>query len=1488
MTLTVEHFGVPGLNEEGSIGIVPSKCKKNCNFRGVCEAGTCYCQPGFSGKRCEKETLSKKGNYAMDEVGMVAVAVFLFFFLLTFTVLQYQEYSKKATERAMGYADFHLAAAAPIMGWMSWERFRCETDCTKYPNDCIHEKLYYETADALVASGLAAAGYDQVSIDDCWTLFGNGRDPQNNNRLRPDPKRFPGGIKKLADYVHGKGLKLGIYSDAGNATCGGYMGSRGFEDLDAQTFYEWGVDYLKLDGCFIDTPEEMEGLYGKMGRALKKAYGNHVEGAEEVLVGEKKQEDDFGTGGEKTEDAELSMKRAVTTRAPIKYSCSWPAYLGDDERVKPYDKMFTNALCDTWRNWADIDNSFTSLKQIVNHWAVYTKTFESVPAQAINDPDMILAGDDHYGRVLSLDAAKLQLAVWSVVKAPLFLAADVRKFADEFFKPYVGVLTDETFLSVVKAGSDVIGGCVYGCGSLKGESTTSQRLRLSLPFPSRKDNRVWKAPADVQIWSRRMGEKEIAVAFVNLNEKKAAKHHQQDEMVYDAGSVFIMLLSPLCLIWFPIVVAALALAGQKTLGHMVKKQQSGNFFCLELEILDAWKNRRQFRLTMAGIAYDGKGGDEVCLRTGYIRFPGGLQSYTRKSLCDLVTMETLMWYDEERQLVLVGYLYEFCAIVDINTEPAHFLEHPIFRLTDTVTVHPPGAMFPLDQRYWGLGISLKHPPGYRMTQMSYQSLEDPVIYMPGGLSNTIGGYADPDGKVHTPVPQNAKATEAGAPFPGDEAAASRAEMRPRKRLADATKLLAKWLEEHKASNGSKPAPADPVGSGAGEKICEEDSSIAMEQEQTRLVLDFVGLLDIQQASAGQSGDKNKKTTRKSKLPAKNRTKTATAQMTKLPAVEAHPQSAYVLLRNWLQSSQLIVNMGTQFGGPVSVMCVDKIIKTLDRVAAGERNWHLPQPGEKQDASGENYDAALMHLALLLCLFSDGILFDNASTPKAEQPHPACPEAVRMFAVTLFALAYPNRVFDSRSPRKPISVASGLPIRPNADQEQFVLCCFRDQSFEHVDGNRNQGKNAEGNEDAAAVDRAFAALMDPYSLQDLRVVCLTDCDVQKRTVSTPTTGQSERIFWLSRHDHNSWDVEVNREAFLHYEIVDCAEELERSRRVHRATVLTRNQNRELHFLREEDITDFDAQCVMQRWTVERIGMSCRSGVPCLGFQNLAGLSDAEIYRKSVQFVQRARVGEKILRAVVGLGDANLPSAHVANASLFYEERYSGISAHHGRFHVPFASLGARLRGIEETTTAGNDSAPSLKSCFTSALTKVECDNQELIAGLLERSGGKTSMVLPFLPGAPQSATDYALEDFFWERYAALADGDDADAEDEELPGVASAVLTMCAEEGLDVDTVIAEPAICCQKIRSALEDIGKQVTKSRKTVKHLRTLTRLGLLNLESELVRRNVRGSHITYHGPGGAATIVRNHRGTAPLTSKQFVEKAQQLGGVGGERGGA
>ncbi|CAD7925365.1 unnamed protein product [Amoebophrya sp. A120] len=102
--LTVEHFGVPGLNNDGVVGIIAPQCKKNCNFRGLCSDGVCYCQPGFSGNSCDRETVSKRGNYALNEVGMVSLGVFLVVFMLTFSCLQYQEYSKKATERAMGYA----------------------------------------------------------------------------------------------------------------------------------------------------------------------------------------------------------------------------------------------------------------------------------------------------------------------------------------------------------------------------------------------------------------------------------------------------------------------------------------------------------------------------------------------------------------------------------------------------------------------------------------------------------------------------------------------------------------------------------------------------------------------------------------------------------------------------------------------------------------------------------------------------------------------------------------------------------------------------------------------------------------------------------------------------------------------------------------------------------------------------------------------------------------------------------------------------------------------------------------------------------------------------------------------------------------------------------------------------------------------------------------------------------------------------------------
>lgn len=145
----------------------------------------------------------------------------------------------------------------PPMGWMTWNMFKGD----------ISEQLIRETADAMVESGLADAGYKYIFIDDLWQ---GGRDCHNN--IIPDPKKFPNGMKAVADYVHSKGLKLGIYSDAAQLTCGGSTASYGFEEQDARTFASWGIDYLKYDYC--NAPEDSATArlrYRTMANALQKS-----------------------------------------------------------------------------------------------------------------------------------------------------------------------------------------------------------------------------------------------------------------------------------------------------------------------------------------------------------------------------------------------------------------------------------------------------------------------------------------------------------------------------------------------------------------------------------------------------------------------------------------------------------------------------------------------------------------------------------------------------------------------------------------------------------------------------------------------------------------------------------------------------------------------------------------------------------------------------------------------------------------------------------------------------------------------------------------------------------------------------------------------------------------------------------------------------------------------------------------------------------------
>lgn len=150
---------------------------------------------------------------------------------------------------------FQGLAKTPPMGWNTWNKFACNVD----------ENLIRSAADALVSSGLRAAGYNYIVIDDCWH---GERD--SLGFIHPDAKRFPNGIKALADYIHSKGLKMGIYSDAGAKTCGGHPGSRGHEYQDAIMYAKWGIDYLKYDWC--DTEGlKAEGAYTTMRDALHTA-----------------------------------------------------------------------------------------------------------------------------------------------------------------------------------------------------------------------------------------------------------------------------------------------------------------------------------------------------------------------------------------------------------------------------------------------------------------------------------------------------------------------------------------------------------------------------------------------------------------------------------------------------------------------------------------------------------------------------------------------------------------------------------------------------------------------------------------------------------------------------------------------------------------------------------------------------------------------------------------------------------------------------------------------------------------------------------------------------------------------------------------------------------------------------------------------------------------------------------------------------------------
>ncbi|MFI1675594.1 NPCBM/NEW2 domain-containing protein [Streptomyces sp. NPDC020607] len=261
-------------------------------------------------------------------------------------------------------------APTPPMGFNNWNSTHCRAE--------FDEAMVKGIADIFVEKGLKDAGYQYVNLDDCWAL------PQRdaNGKLVPDPVRFPNGIKAVADYVHSKGLKLGIYTSAGTKTCNsaGFPGALGHERSDAQQFADWGVDYLKYDNCNNQGVDAKQ-RYIAMRDALKAA--------------------------------------SESTGRPIVYSiCEW----GEN---KPWE--WAADVGHLWRTTGDISDNWGSMLSIMKrnlplaqyagpgHW---------------NDPDMLEVGN---GGMTDTEY-RTHFSMWSIMAAPLLIGSDLRKASPETFE----------------------------------------------------------------------------------------------------------------------------------------------------------------------------------------------------------------------------------------------------------------------------------------------------------------------------------------------------------------------------------------------------------------------------------------------------------------------------------------------------------------------------------------------------------------------------------------------------------------------------------------------------------------------------------------------------------------------------------------------------------------------------------------------------------------------------------------------------------------------------------------------------------------------------------------------------------------------------------------------------------------------------------------------------------------------------------------------
>lgn len=253
-------------------------------------------------------------------------------------------------------------ARLPPMGFNTWNQFNC----------FINETIVKKTVDSMVELGLRDLGYKYVVIDDCWQK--DQRDPVTK-RLVPDPIRFPNGMLALSRYCQSKGMSLGIYSDGGNMTCKRYPGSMGYYELDAQTFAEWEIDFLKFDFCYTTVWEEIHAsiYYTRMSKALN------------------------------------------MTGRPILFSaCIWG-------HQQPW--LWAPKIANTWRTTEDITPFYGRVMENLDNNKVLA---EYAGPGAWNDPDMLEVGvskPDQPG--LTVQESRSHFALWSIMAAPLILGNDL-------------------------------------------------------------------------------------------------------------------------------------------------------------------------------------------------------------------------------------------------------------------------------------------------------------------------------------------------------------------------------------------------------------------------------------------------------------------------------------------------------------------------------------------------------------------------------------------------------------------------------------------------------------------------------------------------------------------------------------------------------------------------------------------------------------------------------------------------------------------------------------------------------------------------------------------------------------------------------------------------------------------------------------------------------------------------------------------------------